>query len=70
MGVIFYLGAGNSDLRPSIDVNSTVGFPGDGASHRVGDTHSQSTSLFTVAQGQEAVSCLACSIGRSRIKNS
>lgn len=53
-----YLGAGYSDLRPGVDVDSAVCLPRDGAAHCVGDAHSQSSSLFTVAQGHEAVSSL------------
>lgn len=49
------LGAGYSDLRPSVDVDSAVGLSGDGAAHRVGDAHCQSSSLLAVAQGHQAV---------------
>lgn len=59
-----YLGAGYSDLRPGVDVHSTVSLPGDGAAHCVGDTHSQSPSFLTVAQGHQAVSSLPWRIGR------
>lgn len=63
-GCNVYLGAGYSDLRPSVDVDSTVRLPGDGAAYSVGDTHSQSPSLLTVAQGHEAVSSLPCRVGK------
>ena len=53
-----HLGARYPDLRSSVDVDSAVGLPGDGAAHCVGDTHSQSPSLLTVAQGHQAVSSL------------
>lgn len=49
------LGAGYSDLRPSVDVDSTVGLPGDGAAHCVGDAHGQSSPLLAVTQGHQAV---------------
>lgn len=35
-----YLGAGNSNLWSSINVDPTVRLPGDGAAHCVGDAHS------------------------------
>lgn len=60
-----HLGTGYSDLRPGIDVDSAVGLPGDGAAHCVGDAHSKSPPLLTVAQGHEAVSSLPWRIGRS-----
>lgn len=60
-----HLGARYSDLRPSVDVDSAVGLPRDGAAYCVGDTHSQSPSLLTVAQGHEAVSSLPWRIGRN-----
>lgn len=64
--IVVYLGACYSNLWPSVDVNATVGFPGDGASHCVGDAYSQSPSLLTVVQGQEAVSSLPCRVVKSR----
>lgn len=49
------LGAGYSDLRPGVDVDPAVGLSGDGAAHRVGDAHGQSSPLLAVAQGHQAV---------------
>lgn len=57
---VLYLGAGYSDLWPSINVDSTVRLPGDGAPDCVGDTNRQSASLLTVAQSHEAVGGLPC----------
>lgn len=53
-----YLGAGHPDLRPRVDVHTTVGLPGDGAAHSVGDAHSQRPSVLTVPQCQESVCSL------------
>lgn len=60
-----HLGAGYSNLRSSVDVDSAVGLPGDGAADRVGDAHSQSSPLLTVAQGHEAVGSLPWRIDRN-----
>lgn len=49
------LGAGDTDLRPSVDVDPAVGLSGDGAAHCVGDAHGQSSPLLAVAQGHQAV---------------
>lgn len=53
------LRAGYSDLRPSVDVDSAVRLSGDGAAHRVGDAHCQSSSFLAVVQGHQAVCSLS-----------
>lgn len=58
-----YLGAGHPDLRPCVDVDATVGLPGDGAAHSVGDAHSQRPAVLTVSQRQERVCSLTCNTG-------
>ncbi len=44
-----YLSACNSNLRPSIDVDSAVCFSANGAAHSVGYTNRQSILALAVA---------------------
>lgn len=60
---ISYLGAGHPDLRPCIDVDTTVSLPGDGAAHSVGDAHGQRPAVLTVSQRQERVCSLTYNTG-------
>lgn len=60
---ISYLGAGHPDLRPCIDVDTTVSLPGDGAAHSVGDAHSQCPAVLTVSQRQKCVCSLSYNTG-------
>lgn len=62
-----YLGAGYSNLRPSIDVDSTVSLSGNGAAHSIGDAHSQSSPVLTITEGHEAVSSLTWRIKHEEI---
>lgn len=61
MGMIqkLYLGARHSNLRPSVDVDSAVCFPTNGAAHSVGYSHCQSTSVLAVTQRHQGVCCLS-----------
>lgn len=58
-----YLGAGHPDLRACVDVDTTVGLPGNGAAHSVGDAHSQRPSVLTVSKSQKRVCSLTWNTG-------
>lgn len=57
-----YLGAGYSNLRSGIDVDSTVSLSGNRAAHCIGDAYSQSSPLLTITQGHEAICSLTWKI--------
>lgn len=52
------LGRGDTDLRASVDVDTTVGEEGDGRTDNVDNTNSQGTALQTVSESHQRVSSL------------
>ena len=52
------LGGGNTDLRASVDVDTTVGEERDGRTDNVDNTNGQSTALQAVSESHERVSGL------------
>lgn len=57
------LGTGHADLWPRVDMDTAVCLSGDGATHCVGDAHSQGPAVLTIAQCQEGVCSLTCHMG-------
>lgn len=53
------LGGGHSDLGPSVDVDTALGFAGNGGSDGVGDAEAKSPALQAVAHGQDGVGSFA-----------
>ena len=52
-----YLGTGNSNLGPGIDVDATVGLTTDGAAHGIGDANYECATFLAVAQCHQGVCC-------------
>ena len=53
------LGASDADLRPGVQVDAAVGFPGDAAAHHVAQGQGRMPLPLALAQGSQRVGCLA-----------
>ena len=59
-----YFSTGYPYLRSSVNMYSTVSLTTDGATNSISDTYSQCSSLLTVSQSIQCISCLSWGEGK------